>query len=180
MSHYIFCRGWIKCFNCLRILYINVICFNQIHLLSPTFHFLPHPPPPYHSPQHHVLFFKISKSILCCEYVHEYRAIHWNLGTLSEARIWKTKKWTKKNPQTLTVPSNSHQLPIIAFQLGVGLCDTFLIHAAVSLYVQWPRHVLRTSLWSSHLQLLPLTIFLSPSCDDPWALGQWVWYSCAL
>lgn len=43
-------------------------------------------------------FFKISKSILCCEYVHEYRAIHWNLGSLSEARIWKTNKWTKKTP----------------------------------------------------------------------------------
>lgn len=127
-------------------------------------------------------FFKISKSILCCEYVHEYRAIHWNLGSLSEARIWKTNKWTKKKnqPQILTVPSNSHQLSIIALQLGVGLCDPFLIHAAVSLYVQWPRHVQRTSLWRSHLHLLPLTIFLSPSCDDPWALGQWVWYSCAL
>lgn len=78
-----------------------------------------------------------------------YMSIGPSIGTWAayqRQEFEKQRNEQKKNPQTLTVPSNSHQLPIIAFQLGVGLCDTFLIHAAVSLYVQWPRHVLRTSL----------------------------------
>lgn len=146
VSHCIFCRGWIKCFNCLRISYINAIYFNQTHLLSSPFHFSPHPPPPYHPPQHHVLFFLKSQSPFCA--VSMYTSIGPSIGTWAAYQRQEFEKQTneQKKPQFLTVPSNSHQLSIIALQLGVGLCDPFLIHAAVSLYVQWPRHVQRTSL----------------------------------